>query len=52
MSNKYTRIPGSRTYRNYSDETLKQAIDEVRQKKLSYREAYNKYGISTATMYK
>ncbi|KAE9521258.1 hypothetical protein AGLY_018350 [Aphis glycines] len=50
MPNKYTRILGSRTYRNYSYETLKQAIDEVRQKKLSYREAYNKYGISTATI--
>ncbi|XP_060854929.1 uncharacterized protein LOC132932560 [Metopolophium dirhodum] len=50
MPNKYKRIPGSRTYINYSDETLQQALDEVRQKKLSYREAYQKYGISISTL--
>lgn len=49
MPNKYVRIPGSRNYKNYSDDILQQAIDEVRQKKLTYREA-DKYGISTATI--
>ncbi|XP_025413319.1 uncharacterized protein LOC112685607 isoform X1 [Sipha flava] len=50
MPNKYERIPGRRTYINYSDETLQQALDEVRQKKLSYREAYQKYGLSISTL--
>lgn len=50
MPNKYVRIPGSRAYKNYSDETLQAAIDDVSQKKLSYREASMKYGVFTATI--
>jgi len=50
MPNKYVRIPGSRAYKNYSDETLQAAIDNVSKKKLSYREASMKYGVSTATI--
>jgi len=36
QTNTSVAVPGSRTYKNYSDEILQQAIDEVRQKKLTY----------------
>lgn len=50
MPNKYVRTPGSRTYINYSKETLQKAVNDVKQKKLTYRQAYAKYGIPTATI--
>jgi len=50
MPNKYVRQPGSRNYHNYSKETLSKAINDVKQKKMTYRDAFNKYGVSIATL--
>jgi len=50
MPNYYKRIPGSRTYQNFSAETLENALKEIQNKSLNYREASDKYGIPISTL--
>jgi len=50
MPNNYKRTPGSRTYRNFSSETLECALNEIRNKRLTYREASDKYSIPMSTL--
>lgn len=50
MPNYFKRIPGSRTYRNFSEETLENALNEIPNKRLTYREASDKYNIPISTL--
>lgn len=50
MPNYYKRTPGSRTYRNFSEETLKNALNEIRNNRLTYRQASDEYGIPISTL--
>lgn len=50
MPNYYKRTPGSRTYRNFSEETLENALNEIRNKSLTYREASDNYSIPISTL--
>lgn len=50
MPNDYKRLPGTRPYRNFSDENLKNAITELKNQKISYRQASEKYGIPISTL--
>ncbi|XP_003241793.2 uncharacterized protein LOC100575929 [Acyrthosiphon pisum] len=50
MPNYYKRTPGSRTYHNFSEETLENALNEIRNNRLTYRQASDKYGIPISTL--
>lgn len=50
MPNVYKRVPGKRNYRNFSDESLNNALSDVKNKKLSMRQASSKYGIPLGTI--
>lgn len=51
MPRKYKRSLGARAYRNYTDEALQNALTDIRLKKLSYRQASEKYGIHRNTLF-
>lgn len=44
------RKPGARKYRDFTDENLSRAVQEVKAQTLSLRKAAEKYGISPATL--
>lgn len=46
MPNQYKRQVGTRNYRNYSDETLEQCLNEIKNKTMTQREAELAYGVS------
>ncbi|CAI6357713.1 unnamed protein product [Macrosiphum euphorbiae] len=50
MPNRYKRQPGSRSYRNFSDETLQNAITELKNGNSSYRQVSAKYEIPISTL--
>jgi len=50
MPTTYVRQPGSRNYHNYSQDTFLKAVDEVKEKHITYRDAFYKYGIPIATI--
>ena len=49
MPRRYTRKPGSR-YKVYSDDTIKDAIEQVRSKTMSLRQASRAYGVSKSVL--
>lgn len=51
MPRVYKRKIGSRAYKNYTDEKLKQALEEIRSKNISLRLAAEKYGIHRNTLW-
>lgn len=51
MARQYKRQLGSRNYRNYTEESLQKAVEEVRNKTLSLRKAQKKYGIHYNTLW-
>jgi len=50
MPNRYKRQPDSRLYQNYSDETYQNAITELKNGNLSYRQVSAKYEIPISTL--
>ena len=50
MPNNYQRKRGSRAYKNYTDETLSRAIDEIRKGLKSIRKASLTYKIPRSTL--
>lgn len=50
MPRNYKKILGSRSYKNYSDENLKIAVEEVKLGKISSRQAAKTYNIPHATI--
>ena len=50
MPRKYKKKLGSRPYKNYTKETLCNALTEIRNQTLSMRRAADKYGIPVATL--
>lgn len=44
------KVPGRRTYGNYSRETLRTAINEIISGRMSYRQASERYGIPVGTL--
>ena len=50
MPSKYKRRLGSRKYRDFSEETLQEALEDIRTNKLAYRVAADKYGIPKSTL--
>lgn len=50
MPRRYKRSPGSRNYKNYSEATLKLALDEIRQGLISINKASDKYNINKSTL--
>lgn len=47
---KYKKKIGGRSYQNYSLQTLKKAVEDVKNNKLTYRDAEKKYGVSKSTI--
>ncbi|CAI6356789.1 unnamed protein product [Macrosiphum euphorbiae] len=47
---KYVKKVGGRPYQNYSEETLKKAVMELKTKKITFRDAEKKYRISKSTL--
>lgn len=47
---KYKKKIGGRSYQNYSPQSLQKAINDVISKKLTYRDAEAKYGVSKSTI--
>lgn len=47
---KYKKIVGGKNYHNYSLQSFEKAIEDVKYKKLSYRDAEKKYGVSKSTI--
>ena len=50
MSRTYKKTPGSKTLKNYLPETLNQAVNEIREKKISLNAAHVKYNIPKGTL--
>ena len=50
MVRKYKKKPGSRMYKNYSEEVIKKAVEEVKSGKLSQNAAARKYKINRTTL--
>lgn len=50
MPSKYKRRLGSRKYRDFSEETLQSAIEDIETNNLTYRAAADKYGIPKSTL--
>lgn len=50
MPRHYTRPVGSRPYKNYTEETLKNILEEIKSKRISVRGAAEKYGIHRNTL--
>lgn len=50
MPRHYTRKLGCRRYKDYDSDTVDRAILEIKQKKLTYRQAVDKYGIPLGTL--
>ena len=50
MTRHYKRKPGSRRYRDYTEASLRSALQDIRSKTLSINEASKKYGISRGTL--
>lgn len=51
MPRKYVRLPGSRKYRDYSDEKLSKCLDKVRNGVYTRVEAAEIYSIPVKTIY-
>lgn len=51
MPRNYRPQLGARSYKNYTQETLDNALEEIRTKKLSFRQAEQKYGIHKNTLF-
>jgi len=47
---KYVKKVGGKSYQNYSEETLKKAVMELKTKKITFRDAEKKYRISKSTL--
>ncbi|CAH0564948.1 unnamed protein product [Brassicogethes aeneus] len=50
MPSKYKRRLGSRKYRDFSGETLQEALEDIQINNLTYRAAADKYGIPKSTL--
>ena len=50
MSRKYKPKAGRRSYRNYTDESLRNAVQEIQNQSLSMRQASKKYKIPLGTL--
>lgn len=50
MGRKYKKRPGKRNYQNYSLDTLQNAVEEVKNGKISLRKAAIKYGVPRQTI--
>lgn len=50
MPSKYKRRLGSRKYRDFSEETLQEALEDIQINNLTYRAAADKYGIPKSTL--
>jgi transposase-like protein len=52
MPSKYKRDPGSRKYKDFSDESVQKAMDSVIRTKMSIRKAAEKYNITKSTLHR
>jgi len=52
MPSKYKRDPGSRKYKDFSDESVQKAMDSVIRTKVSIRKAAEKYNITKSTLHR
>ena len=50
MPRKHKRKLGSREYKNYTEETLQNALDDIESQTLSMRQAATRYNIPVATL--
>lgn len=50
MPNEYKRLLGSRKYHDFTSETLEKALSDIRNNKLTYRAASDKYNIPKSTL--
>ena len=50
MPRVHTKRPGSRTYKSYTQESLNEAVKDIRAKKISLRKASAKYKIPVGTL--
>lgn len=50
MQRNYKKRVGSRNYKNYSSETLRQCLASIENKELTQRKASEKYGIPRRTI--
>lgn len=50
MPRTHQKVPGSRPYANWSEQSLQNALADIRVRKMSYRDAQDKYNIPKSTL--